>query len=53
MAGNGIDGEVFAPATLLVTHDGREQMLELVGPVQDAYADELGASEMLQNIRDM
>ena len=29
MAGNGIDGEVFAPATLLVTHDGREQMLEL------------------------
>ncbi len=33
--------------------DGREQMLELVQPVQDAYAAELGATELLKNVRGM
>lgn len=31
--------------------DGRDQLLELVIPVQDAYAKELGASELLEAIR--
>ena len=33
--------------------EGREKMLELVGPVQDAYAAEIGATELLQAVRDM
>lgn len=33
--------------------EGREQMLELVRPVQDAYAAELGATELLERIRGM
>ena len=32
---------------------GREKMLELVKPVQDAYAAELGATELLENVRGM
>ncbi len=31
--------------------EGREQLLELVVPVQDAYAQELGAEDLLQSIR--
>ena len=33
--------------------EGREQMLELVKPVQDAYAASLGATELLEKIRGM
>ena len=33
--------------------DGREKMLELVKPVQDAYAESIGASQLLENIRGM
>lgn len=37
----------------LVEFEGRDKMLELVQPVQDAYAEELGATELLQTIRGM
>ncbi len=37
----------------LIEFAGRDQMLELVQPVQDAYAAELGASELLEAIRGM
>jgi tripartite ATP-independent transporter DctP family solute receptor len=37
----------------LVEFDGRERMLELVQPVQDNYAAELGATELLEGIRGM
>ena len=30
-----------------------QQMLELVKPVQDAYAESLGATELLTNVRGM
>ena len=33
--------------------EGREKMLELVQPVQDAYAESLGATELLMNVRGM
>ncbi|MEL6452587.1 MAG: TRAP transporter substrate-binding protein [Pseudomonadota bacterium] len=33
--------------------EGREKMLELVGPVQDAYAEQLGATDLLSAIRGM
>ena len=52
------DGEILlemADAGQIEIHDfsGREQMLELVQPVQDAYAAELGATELLENVRGM
>ncbi len=52
------DGEklkAMADAGQITVHDfvGREKMLELVQPVQDAYAAELGATELLENIRGM
>jgi TRAP-type C4-dicarboxylate transport system substrate-binding protein len=52
------DGEklqemVDAGQIKLVEFDGRDTMLELVQPVQDAYAAELGATELLQAIRGM
>ncbi len=55
---SGQDGEklqAMADAGQIEVHDfaGREKMLELVQPVQDAYAAELGATEMLENIRGM
>lgn len=55
---SGQDGEKLqemADAGQIEIHefDGREQMLELVGPVQDAYAAELGATELLEAIRGM
>ena len=55
---SGQDGEklqAMAEAGQIEVHDfaGREKMLELVKPVQDAYADQLGASDLLQRIRGM
>ncbi len=52
------DGEklkemVDAGQITLVDFEGREKMLELVKPVQDEYAAELGASELLEAIRGM
>lgn len=52
------DGEklqemVDAEQIKLIEFDGRDKMLELVGPVQDAYAEELGATELLDSIRGM
>ncbi|MDB2407727.1 TRAP transporter substrate-binding protein [Jannaschia sp.] len=51
------DGEklqemVDAEQVTLVEFAGREQMLEMVQPVQDTYADELGATDLLTAIRD-
>jgi alpha-ketoglutaric semialdehyde dehydrogenase len=45
MAGNGIDDEVFGPATLLVTHDGREQMLELARSMEGQLTATLHGTE--------
>ncbi|MEO1194569.1 MAG: TRAP transporter substrate-binding protein [Pseudomonadota bacterium] len=55
---SGADGEILkamADAGQIEIHDfvGREKMLELVQPVQDAYAEELGATELLENVRGM
>ena len=55
---SGADGEILkemAAAGQIVISDfeGREQMLNLVKPVQDAYAEELGATELLTNVRGM
>ncbi|WP_299549958.1 TRAP transporter substrate-binding protein [uncultured Tateyamaria sp.] len=55
---SGQDGEklqAMADAGQIEVHDfaGREAMLELVQPVQDAYAAELGATELLERIRGM
>ena len=55
---SGQDGEklkAMEDAGQVFVHDfaGREKMLELVQPVQDAYAAELGATELLENIRGM
>ena len=52
------DGEklkAMADAGQIEVHEfeGREQMLELVKPVQDAYAESLGATELLENVRGM
>lgn len=44
---------VDAGQVTLVPFDERETMLELVAPVQDAYAEELGASPLLEVIRGM
>ncbi len=55
---SGADGEILqemADAGQIKIHafEGREKMLELVQPVQDAYAAELGATELLENVRGM
>ncbi len=55
---SGADGEILQEmldAGQIEVHafEGREQMLELVQPVQDAYAAELGATELLEAIRGM
>lgn len=52
------DGEklkemVEAGQITLVDFEGREKMLDLVKPVQDAYAAELGATDLLDAIRGM
>ncbi|WP_227268526.1 TRAP transporter substrate-binding protein [Roseobacter weihaiensis] len=52
------DGEklkemVEAGQITLIDFEGREKMLDLVKPVQDAYAEELGATELLDAIRGM
>ncbi|MEM7717668.1 MAG: TRAP transporter substrate-binding protein [Pseudomonadota bacterium] len=52
------DGEKLqsmADAGQIEVHEfvGRDKMLDLVQPVQDAYAAELGATELLENIRGM
>lgn len=55
---NGADGEILQEMSdvgQIEIHDfaGRSEMLELVQPVQDAYAEELGATELLERIRGM
>lgn len=55
---SGADGKILqemADAGQIEIHEfvGREKMLELVQPVQDAYAAELGATELLDNVRGM
>ena len=55
---SGQDGEklqqmIDAGQIFVTEFEGREQMLELVKPVQDAYAAELGATELLENVRGM
>lgn len=55
---SGADGEILQEmidAGQIKVHEfeGRKQMLELVQPVQDAYAAELGATELLERIRGM
>ncbi len=55
---SGADGEILKEmeaAGQIVISDfaGREKMLELVKPVQDAYAESLGATELLTNVRGM
>lgn len=55
---SGQDGEklqemVDAGQITVVDFDGRETMLELVQPVQDSYAAELGATALLEAIRGM
>ncbi len=55
---SGADGEILQEmldAGQIEVHEfeGREQMLELVQPVQDAYAAQLGATELLESIRGM
>ena len=52
------DGKILqemADAGQIEIHEfeGREKMLELVQPVQEAYAAELGASDLLEKIRGM
>ena len=44
---------VDAGQVTLVPFEERETMLEIVAPVQDAYAEELGASDLLEVIRGM
>ena len=48
-----LNGEVISTPDPIKTQEfeGRDQLLELVIPVQDAYAKELGASELLEAIR--
>ncbi len=52
---NGEKLQAMADAGQIEVHEfaGRDKMLELVQPVQDAYAAELGATELLENIRGM
>lgn len=55
---SGADGKILqemADAGQIEIHEfaGREKMLELVQPVQDAYAKTLGATQLLENVRGM
>lgn len=55
---SGADGAILqemadAGQVTISEFGGREQMLELVGPVQDAFAAEIGATDMLEAIRGM
>ena len=50
LAGEGIDDEVFGPATLLVTHDGRGQMLELARSMEGQLTATLHGTE--QDLRE-
>lgn len=55
---SGQDGQklqemVDAGQVFVTDFEGRDQMLELVGPVQDAYAAEIGATALLEAVRDM
>ncbi len=55
---SGQDGEklqAMKDAGQIEVHEfaGREKMLELVQPVQDSYAEELGATDLLERIRGM
>ena len=55
---SGQDGEklqemVDAGQIKLIDFDGRDKMLELVKPVQDAYAAQLGATALLEAVRGM
>ena len=55
---SGADGEILkemeaAGQIMISDFEGREEMLELVQPVQDAYAESLGATELLMNVRGM
>lgn len=55
---SGADGEILkemeaAGQIFIHEFEGREQMLEMVQPVQDAYAESLGATELLTNVRGM
>lgn len=45
LAGGGIGDEVFGPATLLVTHEGREQMLELARSLEGQLTATLHGTE--------
>ena len=45
LSGNGIDDEVFGPATLLVTHDSREQLLELARSLEGQLTATLHGTE--------
>ena len=54
LAGKGIDDEVFGAATLLVTHDGRDQMLELARSMEGQLTATLhGTEEDLQNYAEL
>ncbi|MEL6682355.1 MAG: TRAP transporter substrate-binding protein [Pseudomonadota bacterium] len=55
---SGADGEILkemeaAGQIVISDFEGREKMLELVKPVQDSYAESLGATELLMNVRGM
>lgn len=45
LAGQGIDDEVFGPATLLVTDDGREQLLEIARTMEGQLTATLHGNE--------
>ena len=54
LAGNGIDDEVFGPATLLVQHESREQLLELARSLEGQLTATLhGTEEELQEHSDL
>lgn len=50
---DGLKLQEMVDAGQIFTHEfeGREQLLEMVIPVQDAYAAELGATDLLAAIR--
>ena len=54
LAGGAIDDEVFGPATLLVSHDGREQVLELARSMEGQLTATLhGTEEDLRNYAEL
>ena len=55
---SGADGKILkemeaAGQIVISDFEGSEKMLELVQPVQDAYAESLGATKLLMNVRGM